>query len=192
MLRVRSPSAAPILIMKIAHVLGNGPSRKDFVNEPFGDIYGCNLSDFDLPLKATFIMDAVCVNHIRNERVQLPWPVIVCTSHVNVLKRGTPKVEIMDIIYKNLENGESTGHYALRWCASRYDEVHVWGFDSMWQTNVDSDSHVKIPTGIHCDGNYKAWRRNWDKVINEYPKCNIILHKPAQVAQVEAQRSPKP
>ena len=56
---------------KIAHVLGNGPSRKDFVNEPFGDVYGCNLSDFSLDLKATFIMDAVCAC-VRDARDRYP------------------------------------------------------------------------------------------------------------------------
>ena len=172
-----SPVCRTIFIMtKIAHVLGNGPSRKDFVNEPFGDVYGCNLSDFSLDLKATFIMDAVCTDHIHNNRVHMPWPVIVCSAHVNTLKSCNPKVDILGVIDKHLENGESTGHYALKWCVARYDEVHVWGFDSMWMANVDSDSHTKIPEGIHTDNNYKNWRKNWDKIVNGAQKCRVVLH----------------
>ena len=170
--------------MKIAHVLGNGPSRKDFVNEPFGDIYGCNLSDFSLPLKATFIMDAIPVRHIHNNRLALPWPVIVCVSHVREINRCDPKIEVLDTIPKNLANGESTGHYAVGWCMARYDEVHVWGFDALWQNNVDSDSHVKIPEGVHWDNNFRHWRRNWEKLLKEpaAQKCRVVLHRPSSSA----------
>ena len=66
--------------------------------------------------------------------------------------------------------------YALKWCVARYEEVHVWGFDSMWKPNVDSDSHTKIPEGIHCDNNYKNWRKNWDKIVNGAQKCRVVLH----------------
>ena len=59
----------------IAHILGNGPSRKDFINTPHGDIFGCNLSDPMLPLKATFIMDKVVINHIHNNKLKLNFPV---------------------------------------------------------------------------------------------------------------------
>lgn len=164
---------------KIAHVLGNGPSRGAFVNDPIGDAYGCNLSDFSLDLKATFIMDAVCANHIHNNRVHLPWPVIVCSAHERTMKHCDPKVSVLETIDEHLENGESTGHRALKWCMIRYDEVHAWGFDSMWKENVNSDSHTKIPEGIHCDRNYRSWRKNFEKLEKEFPRVKLVFHRPA-------------
>ena len=61
---------------------------------------------------------------------------------------------------------------------ARYEEVHAWGFDSMWVANVDSDSHTKIPEGIHCDKNYVHWRKNWEKVEAAFPQVKLVLHRP--------------
>jgi len=165
---------------KIAHILGNGPSRKDFVNDPQGDIFGCNLSDFSLPLKATFIMDAVMMNHIHNNHVRMPWPIIMCISHSRIAEICDPKVTIMDLIDKNLDNGESTGHYAAGWCGTRYDEIHLWGFDSMWKETVESDTKDKMPNAPQWSKNWKPWRDNWEKLFREpqLKNCRFIRHAP--------------
>lgn len=125
-------------------------------------------------------MDAVAVNHIHNNKVKLPWPVIVCVSHLPTIKRCNPKVEVIETINKNLTNGESTGHYAVGWCLSRYDEVHVWGFDSLYRDTVESDSHVKIPEGPFNKKNFGPWRKNWEKLLKDpsAQSCKIIPHPP--------------
>lgn len=165
---------------KIAHILGNGPSRSDFVNEPEGDIYGCNLSDFSLPLKATFIMDKVAIDHIHNNRVELPWPIVVPTALRRLIQDCPTKPAVHDWLPDGLYNGESTGHYALSWCMKRYDVVHMWGFDSIWKDTVESDSHTKIPTGIHCAKNFKPWRENFARIFKrkDLAHCKVVMHEP--------------
>ena len=132
----------------IAHLLGNGPSKKDFINEPIGDIYGCNLGEPTLPMKAAFIMDKLVINHIDSHHPIMPYPVIVPYE----LKRRTeqvkdPQLIVLDTVPTPLKSGESTGHKAMMYLLLKYDEIHMWGFDSLRLDTVKSDTHEKIPNG---------------------------------------------
>ena len=185
MSQVRSLSAAPLsnsqMNTKIAHLLGNGPSRKDFKNVPEGLIFGCNLSDPDLPLKATFIMDRACIGHIHNNRVKLNFPVIVPENMTRVVQQCDPAPVIYDTVAKNTVNGESTGHKAIEYLLEAgFTEIHMWGFDSMQKDSVESDSHTKMPECPASPNNWRAWRKNWDKIFNSQrgKKCKFEIHKP--------------
>lgn len=166
----------------VAHVIGNGPSKKDFVNEPDGDIYGCNLSSFDLPLTATFIMDKVAIDHIHNFKKELPWPIVTTHTLSRFAEQCPFPPVILDRLDATLRNGESTGHYAVLYCLRRYKEVHLWGFDSMVIDSIESDSHVKIPEGPRCHTNYKSWRTNWDKMFRSKDAAgvNVVIHRPTK------------
>ena len=181
MSQVRSLSAAPIshTYMSIAHLLGNGPSRKDFVNYPEGTIFGCNLSDQTLPLKATFIMDKACIGHIHNNKVKLNFPVIVPQNIRQLAEQCDPAPVILDTILNNVENGESTGHKAVEYLlAKEFTEIHMWGFDSLYLETVESDSHIKMPECASYAKNWKKWRTNWQKIFNSElgKKCKFEIH----------------
>ena len=163
----------------IAHILGNGPSRKDFINTPHGDIFGCNLSDPMLPLKATFIMDKVVIDHIHNNKLKLNFPVIIPNGIRKLVNQCDPAPKILDVMDHQLKNGESTGHRGVSWLIqNRYTEIHMWGFDSMKKDDVESDTHQKIPEGIFCPTNYKRWRKSWDTLLksDSSKKCKVIIH----------------
>ena len=165
----------------IAHILGNGPSRKNFVNEPVGDVFGCNLSDENLPLKATFIMDKVCVDHIHNNKVKLNWPVICPRVLVKLFKPCNPPVEIFDTVLDGVYNGESTGHHAVAYLLKKgYTEIHMWGFDSLSRDTIESDSHTKMPECPRAERNFLPWRKNWNKIFASElaKKAKIEIHKP--------------
>ena len=163
----------------IAHILGNGPSRKDFINTPHGDIFGCNLSDPMLPLKATFIMDKVVINHIHNNKLKLNFPVIIPNAIKKITLQCNPAPEIRDVMHHQLRAGESTGHRGVFWLMQNgYTEIHMWGFDSMKKDSVESDTHQKIPEGSFCPTNYKRWRKSWDTLLksDSSKKCKVIIH----------------
>lgn len=154
----------------IAHLLGNGPSRSQFPAKSEGDIFGCNLSDFSLPLKATFIMDKVVIDHIHNNRVMLPFPLICPQSLAKIVRQCPTSPTIYDVIPRNLLNGESTGHRAFEYLVDQgYTEIHLWGFDSINVNTIASDSHQKIPSGIFFPGNLPKWRSTWNKLFS-HPK----------------------
>lgn len=166
----------------IAHLLGNGPSKKDFINEPSGDIYGCNLGEPTLPLKAVFIMDKLVIDHIDVHKPQMPYPVIV----PYMLKRRTeqvkdPRVVVLDTVPTPLRSGESTGHKAMSYLLARYTEIHMWGFDSLRLDTVKSDTHEKIPNGPADPKNYLRWRKSWDPIFRSAEEAGkkIIIHYPS-------------
>jgi hypothetical protein len=163
----------------IAHILGNGPSRKDFINTPQGDIFGCNLSDPTLPLKATFIMDKVVISHIHNKKVVMNFPVIIPNGIRKLVNQCDPAPVILDVMHAQLKTGESTGHRGVFWLMKNgYKEIHMWGFDSMKHDSVESDTHQKIPEGPFCATNYKKWRVTWDKLLNgdDGKGVKVIIH----------------
>jgi hypothetical protein len=167
---------------EVAHVLGNGPSRKNFVNDPQGDVYGCNLSDFALPLTASFIMDKVAIDHIHNNNIKLPWPIILPWALDRIASQCPYPPQVIDRLDTVLKNGESTGHYAVGYCIRRYKEVHLWGFDSMKKDSIESDSHEKIPEGPRSAKNYLSWRDNWERLwrTKAAQECKIVIHSPEQ------------
>jgi hypothetical protein len=167
---------------KVAHLLGNGPSRNEFQDNPPGDLFGCNLSDFGIPLKATFIMDKVVIDHIHNNKVELPFP-IVCPEALVKLVRSCPTTPMLyDTVKTNLTNGESTGHKAFLYLvANGYTQVHFWGFDSVFGDVIASDSHHKIPQGVFTEKNLPRWRKLWDQILNlpnVKNKVKVTIHRP--------------
>lgn len=167
----------------IAHLLGNGPSRSQFSLgvEPKGDLFGCNLSDFSLPLVATFIMDLVVVNNISNNGIALPWPAVVPQALVRTAQRCEPPIKIHSTVAMTVRNGQSTGHKAAVWLLENgYKEIHFWGFDSMFANTVTSDTHQKIPEGISTIKNVPRWRANWDLIKSHKlaKEATLVFHAP--------------
>jgi len=163
----------------IAHILGNGPSRKHFINTPEGDIFGCNLSDSALPLKATFIMDKVVINHIHNNKIKLNFPVIIPNEIRTIATQCPYPPIILHTMHEKLKAGESTGHRGVLWLMKNgYKEIHMWGFDSMKKDSVESDTHQLIPEGPHCETNYKKWRVTWDKLLKgeDSKGVGVVIH----------------
>jgi hypothetical protein len=167
---------------KVAHLLGNGPSRSEFRNEPAGDLFGCNLSDFTLPLKATFVMDKVVIDNIHNNKVEVPFPVVCPEVLVKLLRACPTQPRLFDTVKTNLTNGESTGHRAFMYLVENdYTEIHLWGFDSVFRDVIASDSHVKIPEGVFTERNIPRWRNLWGKLFalpQVKDKVKVTIHRP--------------
>ena len=173
-----------ISMKKVAHLLGNGPSKNLFVNDPAGDIYGCNLGEPSLPMTATFIMDKLVIDHIANNAVQLNYPVIAPNQYKRIISQVTSvKLQLLDTIPSLLKTGESTGHRGATYLIEKgYQELHLWGFDSMFRNTIESDTHEKIPEGPADKNNYKKWRGTWQPIFDlaKSRAVEIITHKPEE------------
>ena len=102
-------------------------------------------------------------------------PVIIPSSLKKVaqLKRYSIKG-----ILPRARNGVSTGHYAYDWLvAQSYKEIHLWGFDSIWNNTVESST-----VGIKSDSNIDKWRREWQKrLMNKEPYVFIHIDSKASL-----------
>lgn len=165
--------------MKIAHLIGNGPSKKLFKNlYPDAPIFGCNLGEPSLPMTATFIMDQVVINHIQNSGVKLNYPVIIPQMMESHVRKYVP-VQIYGTVPTELVNGESTGHKAVEWLlAAGYTEIQMWGFDSLKEDHVNSDTQAKIPHALADPKNYLRWRERWKRIFSSEAgkKCQFVIH----------------
>lgn len=165
--------------MKIAHLIGNGPSKKLFKNlYPEVPIFGCNLGEPSLPMTATFIMDQIVLNHIQIKGLHLNYPVIVPEALENHVRKYVP-VKIYDTVEYELVNGESTGHKAVEYLLEKgFTEIQMWGFDSLKEDNVDSDTHAKMPQALFDPKNYLRWRERWKEIFSSEAgkKCQFVIH----------------
>lgn len=165
----------------IAHLVGNGPSKKNFVNNPEGKIFGCNFSSDELDLEATFIHDSRVFEHILNHKVKLKWPVINKDIHLRKYGNCSGLITILDTYYP--PNGESTvssGHMGLIWLASKgYREIHMWGFNSLLDNDVSSDSKGKIDGSCPNPLMLPSWKNKFKEIFKEFKRLGIkcFLHK---------------
>jgi len=153
----------------IAHLIGNGPSRANFVETPAGeDAYGCNLSSFELKLSATFVGDSVVFDRIIKDRLVLPWPIICAETIRKYEKRLPAGNRIVDEMPGRPNPGESTGHCAFKWLIDHgYTTINLWGFDSLTTGSGASDSHTKIPEGGFSPRNVVIWSDLWRNVFSQ-------------------------
>lgn len=169
---------ASICPAKTAYLLGNGPSRAQFnlAAAVDADLYGCNLSDSALPLRATFVMDMVLLEHLQVTRQRLPWPIILAYSLEKVLDRIDPRPEIAGIIPARINNGENTGQHALTWLMNAgYTTIHLYGFDSLVCDNVTSDSHTRVRGSVHDDKHAAIWRKNFIRIFADAQTRGITI-----------------
>jgi hypothetical protein len=155
----------------IAHLVGNGPSKAHFKNDPEGHIYGCNLGQPGLPMRAVFMLDTDVINHLDQTKTDLGFSVIAGRRLVRFINsnsrfRESPRPEVVDTINRDIRRGENTGHVALEWLLEHgYTEIHMWGFDSIRQDTVASDTHQKLVKCSFSEKLIKPWRETWDKLF---------------------------
>jgi hypothetical protein len=168
---------------KFAHLVGNGPSKKEFTEGwhhlADGDLYACNLPD-DGPrtYKATFIMDRNVLEFIRDNKLKFKVPIIIPRAIIPSLVECDPQPEVYAYLSKEIQNGESTGHHAVMWLLDQgYTEIHLWGFDSLYKETVESDSQIKMPNSISNPNNWTRWRELWKKIFTSAEgKCKFVIH----------------
>lgn len=178
---------------KIAHLIGNGPSKAYFKNEPEGDVYGCNFGTPGIKTKANFIHDRRPLMHMLKQEAF--W-VDVCEDTTDTIILRTNYIRISQLLQKKklLDKEKiiplpkkirekTSGHDGLLYllyCAEEdYNEVHLWGFDSLVNGKVDSDSKGKIGGSNPQQRRVPGWRQRFQHIFNhtkKKPNKSVILH----------------
>lgn len=177
---------------RIVHLIGNGPTKECFKNDPKGDVYGCNFNTPGINVKAVFIHDRRPLMHLINSNLSFHDAVHGTTDRM-ILRNFY--IRIADICKKKKLIDEctviplpkkireySSGHdglmYLLYLAPEPYDELHMWGFDSLVNGKVDSDSKGKIRGSSPQQHKVPRWNERFKKIFHESRKRgkSIFLH----------------
>lgn len=156
------------------HVLGNGPSWKQFSKIRDSDIViGCNLPpiecDYTSIVDYDFVMTLERLSVINLPPVIASEPVSVGKS-INVFAIYTPSGNISRV---------SAANQATLWALENTQaEIHVWGIDSYFNGSLESYTDSIEPRNNQMKKMPNPWKRVWDQIKIIDTENRIIFHAP--------------
>lgn len=174
--------------MKRAHMVGNGPSYKDFSKIDETDfVVGCNLPH--VPSDLTFICDIRFLNTIVDKNLVIPCPAMVSYKIQNYVDRNkhkyNGKLNLKGVMKKRqpiAPSSLSSGHHAALWLIDNgYEEIHIWGCDGLVTKSMDSKTDEYVTVSVksnrkHCERHTEKWKKSWQHIVKTNGKINFIFH----------------
>lgn len=179
---------------RIVQILGNGDSCHFYKAAPRPGLkLTCNLPPFAMsdPVYATTIVDFKMMNAIAKQEIVVPgqW---VLGMRPKVFMDKSPAIHIRHAhqikqFYTTLPKycpnytDLSCGHFAAHYAATTFkpDEIHIYGFDSIFDFNLRSSSDFYMHSDRENMNNYRLsnnWRPLWTGIWNEFKNIKFVLH----------------
>jgi len=180
-----------------AHVIGNGFSWKFFKKIEESDfVLGCN--NPNVKVDATVILDLRFFYKVlqRIDPIILDCPII--TNNKCKKTYENPKYHYCKdkIIIKDVysvsekfkrsydlpsnKSGLNSAHFGTLWLIENgYDEIHVWGCNSIFEYSFLSTTDSIVEADYKSEVNKShidIWRKNWELINTIYPNINLIYH----------------
>lgn len=194
---------------RIVHVIGNGDSSSLYLREPRKGLkLCCNQVPFEVPDKwATVMVDFKMMDALTRAKKGDPtgltipgnwvlgfrpkkWMESRPNFHMQVaqqirefytdLPRYTwdpNKGEDMGKGYTNWNCGHMATHYACN--RLKADEVHLYGFDSVFDFNMNSFTDLVLESDRGLMNNQRLssnWRPIWEHMFKEWPDTKFVFH----------------
>lgn len=178
---------------RIVHIIGNGDQSTLYHEEPRKGLkLTCNLPPFPVDdAYATCIVDFKMMKAITEEEIVVPgeWvlgmrPKIWMEKNPSFHMKIAPQVKEFYLHlpkYAANYTDFNCGHMATHYACSKFkpDEVHMYGFDSIFDLNLRSCSDFYMPSDRGNHHNYRLsdkWRPIWQNMFKEYSGINFVLH----------------
>ena len=162
-----------------AHILGNGPSINLYKPQE-GYIVGCNFQEH--PVDVSIVLDRrPFLVYCGNRALLQGKPIITSAYAMKTINEQEilHEFEILDVI-EHLEKYVSAGHIATNWCLGKYDEIHLWGFDSIWADTQETKTDKLVERSRAQFDLFIHWREKWQA----YKQHNIIVHDTLEGTQL--------
>lgn len=180
---------------KVWHILGNG-DRADYYNfkpRP-GKLLLCNMPPFDPPVKpyGTCMVDFKMMMALNEGSVRLDKYEWILGTRPRIwmyeqpgfyLKYAQRVKEFYTHVPEYAYNATNfnCGHMAVHYAANKQkaDEVHLYGFDTIFDFNMRSHTDVVLSSDRGQMNNYRLlniWRPIWRDIFREFPKTEFVLH----------------
>ena len=181
---------------KVFHVLGNGDKASYYLEEErIGTKLLCNMPPFDLPesdvIYATCMVDFKMMMALTEGSIKLDqyqWilgtrPREWMHQRSDFYIKYAPNIkEFYTHVphYAGNATNFNCGHMAVHYAASKgADEIHMYGFDSLFDFNMRSVSDLFLQSDRSQENNFRLlnnWRPVWRDIIREFPNTKFVLH----------------
>ena len=179
--------------MKVVHIVGNGDQASLFHKEQRNGMkLTCNIPPW--PVKGaygTIMVDFKMMRALHEGSLTIPgdWilgmrPKIWMDQQPTFYVKHSHQVkEFYTVLPKYVANYTdfNCGHMAVHYAANKVkaDEVHLYGFDSIFDFNLRScsDFYLNSDRGnMNTNRLANNWRPVWENMFKEFPDTKFILH----------------
>ena len=178
---------------RVVHIIGNGDSSFLYKEAPRKGLkLGCNQIGFNIPDKhATVIVDYKFMDAMTKGGIVVPgkWVLGFRPKHWMEMNpqyylKVAPQVkEFYTVLPKYVKNYTdfNCGHMAAHYAANKLkaDEIHLYGFDSIFDFNMNSVSDFNLMSDRGGANNLRLsdnWRPVWQSMFREFPNIKWFLH----------------
>jgi hypothetical protein len=173
------------------HIIGNGDNAVRYKPSK-GIKLTCNLPPFAIDnVYATCIVDFKMMSAISQGIVTVPGEWIVgfrpkkwCEMNPAFYMRYAPQIKTFYTDkpeYVPTYTDFNCGHMATHFAANKLkgDEIHLYGFDSMFDFNLRSYTDTFMTSDRSDVNNARLtnnWRSIWPQLFEEFPNTQFVLH----------------
>ena len=178
---------------RVVQLVGNGDNASLFFKEPRpGMKLTCNLPPFNVAgTYASVIVDFKVMKAMQEGSIQVPgeWilgmrPKIHMEKNPTFYMRHSHQIkEFYTVLPKYVANYTdfNCGHMACHYAANKVkaDEIHLYGFDSIFDFNLRSCSDFYLGSDRGNQNNNRLannWRPVWENMFKEFPNTKFFLH----------------
>jgi hypothetical protein len=174
----------------IAHLLGNGASYTLYTPQQ-GTIIGFNVPKHNWHVDYIVILDTMANRAMSKQDIK-PRATVWC--HTDVLEQAQHNKhypEMFDPVFGDKDarprryNG---GHAVVDYIINnrKPTEIHLWGFDSMFSTDLTSAMDETLPRPNRPPLN-NEWRPHWHTIMAKDSSIQYVLHIPkGKTSEVKA------
>lgn len=179
---------------KIVHVIGNGDNAHRFDGETAkGTRLICNLPPFAIDkVHAAVLVDFKMMMALTEGSLDLSMYRWILGTRPKMWMEQRPDfhmryAHLVRDFYTTVPKyaGNATnfncGHMAVHYAANklRAEEIHMYGFDSLFDYNMNSITDFYLNSDRSNVNNYRLlnnWRPVWNGIFDEFPQTTFILH----------------
>ena len=176
----------------VAHIIGNGKSA-GLYNPSKGLKIVCNLPPMEVNnVYTTVMVDFKMMKAISTGTVQVlgDWVLGARPKHWMEMRNdfyihySKQIKEFYTVLPKYASNYTdfNSGHMATHYTANKLkrEEIHMYGFDSMFGFDITSHSDVYLPSprdNLNTQRLTENWRPIWHGLFREFPKTQFVIHQ---------------
>ena len=178
---------------RVVHIIGNGGSSFLYNEEKRKGLkLGCNQIGFNIPEKyASCIVDYKFMQAMTANEITLPgqWILGFRPKHwmemnpdyymkvAHQVKEFYTELPKYAANYTDFNCGHMAAHYSAN--KLKADEIHLYGFDSIFDFNLNSASDLSLKSDRGSANNLRLadnWRPIWQSMFKEFSNTKFILH----------------